>query len=122
MLNPKLLEPTLLWSNNNPNNAFSNQDAILNQDTSNFKYLVIEWKNYMGNVIGTSDGNKTRGSNITKLDNNVGYGYMLFEGSENYRILFIKSKTIVHFDDTTSNFTSPNQLIIPVAIYGTNIL
>lgn len=123
-INPKLLEPTLLWENPNPNSSFSAQNLVLSQNSQNFKYLVLRYKLYMGAKINGKDGELNRGAEfMQKVDNTIGNGYLIgAESNQAYRVLGVTSYTVVSLSNTTSSFEAPNQLIIPIDLYGTNIL
>jgi hypothetical protein len=128
----------ILWENSNKNdygnlNEFSAQSVSLTHSVADFKYLVIEY------ILDSDRGSK----NCTILQKKfrvgtnyatAGYTTMMMCVSDQWvggntwytRQFSIKSSTELYiwggYEYSTSGGTSKNNLIVPVAIYGTNIL
>lgn len=122
-INPKLLEPTLLWSNPNPNQAFNETyNVVFNTNNAHlkFKYLVFEIKHFVGSSNTETQFVKvpsTIGNPVKEDIYFVHAGYMAVRqvgmyGSQNYigNCYIGEAKT------------QNNEACIPVRIYGTNIL
>lgn len=114
-INPKLLEPTLLWENPNPTSNFAAQTLTIS-NFSAFKYLFVEFKRDT-TAYGTvfCDKVKLDSSGIADSAVNIGKRSRSFRFRENNKADFGGASPM---DSTTEN----NSLCIPVRIYGTNIL
>ncbi len=125
-INPKLLEPTLLWENPNPNAASFDEQTINNiGNIDNYKYLIIEYKYYFA----------TYGNQFMKIRKATGLAFPLINVNLRYevtsRTFDFPTNTSVHFakaymmgvSGAWGNATVSDQgLLVPIAIYGTNIL
>ena len=116
------VEPVLLWENPNPNTSFSGQTINLSQNANNFKYIVFEYKEY-------ADNNYVGIYRKVKSGNGVAFNiYFLFEDGNAYKEQGTRkiqlNDTNVVFNDAYNLITDLafNDHLIPVAIYGTNIL
>jgi len=119
IVHQKDIEPVLLWENPNPNVAFAAQNITV-QDMSSFKYLVFMYKNEYTSAYALE---------ILKIKAQIGV-YLSFEYINQdtvnqlicNRILNITSTTSISITDAYRNQTVDNNKLIPVAIYGTNLL
>ena len=110
-----LLEPTLLWSNSNPNTSFGAQ-TITTLDMSKYKYIVIECSS---NVL--ADDNKKERIFFKQRYMTPQFAFRLFNTNGTnifYRYCMVKTSTTIEIPDSTVD----NYRLIPIAIYGTNIL
>ena len=109
----------LLWENGSPNSAFNS--GTLNINSSAYKYLIIEYAYYRG-------WKNTRFVKVGKLANpNAEYNsFTIFDGnvsaSEIVSRVFQISDSAVACENCVSTTTTNNDLIVPIRIYGTNIL
>ena len=124
ILHQKDIEPTLLWQNGSPSSDFAEQ-TITTADMSKFKYIVVEYKYYYQNF----------GSQILKAKIEVNQNYQISCANVPYEFISrqfkISSNTSIIFSnvykmDSTGTWgnasTTDQNLLVPVAIYGTNIL
>lgn len=117
IIHQKDIEPVLLWENPNPNNTFANQTITI-QDSSNFKYLVIE--NKMNQYLGLSGGQYLKVKNENGKNKFICY---IDDANRGYqREITINSATSIEIKDGYFNGSQDNHVCIPLAIYGTNIL
>jgi hypothetical protein len=117
----KDIEPVLLWENGSPNSAFASQTLTL-PNFSQFKYIVVE---SYGGVI-TKVKNR-----VTEYDINIETKPLLYymnTATGNYygREFKINSFTEILFGNTTEalayDSSVKNDELIPLRIYGTNVL
>ncbi len=116
-INPKLLEPTLLWENSSPDSdytstGFNNRFSL--GDITPYKALIFAFRN----------GNATYYQKVTIRQIGTGVGVML--GIQNVRrnatLMNSLSSLVMFFGDGYSDSTLDNSVCVPIAIYGTNIL
>ena len=118
IVHEKDIEPTLLWENGSPTSAFAGQ-TITTSDMSAYKYIVVEYKYYYQNW----------GNQFMKVRFDVSKDYCLTGNNWQYDSAsrsFRFTSSAVSFSkaykyDTTA-IAEDNQLLIPLRIYGTNIL
>ena len=105
------LDYTLLWENASPNSSFSS-GSITTQDMSKFKFIVVEYKDYASAYWGC------------KYMKCNGKSQMYINATEDgyTRKLNFSSGTSISVDDAKSGSTINNDYLVPIAIYGTNIL
>ena len=127
---------TLLWTNSNPTASLSNGNLTLNADISNFKYLIVEWRQ--------SDADA--GSQFLYIDNkyykqsaptsDYGLARLHFEYLQGFNVRYLErtpnSNTSVHVSDCYNRTngstgvgtvsTSTNKSCVPLNIYGANSL
>jgi len=120
IVHEKDIAPVLLWENGNPTSAFAGADVSLSKSITNFKYIVICYK---------QDTSATSANNIKKIKaivSDVGDLTSIKISSivEYYSRRFtLKSNgTEITFADGYYNTTQNNGALIPLAIYGTNVL
>ncbi len=104
---------TILWENTSSSTTFASDDYPI-ADASNYAYLIIAFKPY-----------STAGITYIKVKNEIKSEVAsLTYVSDVYlgRCFQIKSNTVVHFDHAYRSGVLNDERIIPVAIYGTNIL
>ena len=110
----------LLWQNATPNAAFFAAQTITVADMSAYKWLAIVYKNYYASGVAWSVHKFRRAAEIMPLSCNAG------SATENFsclRILEPSSNNVsVAVQDCYKERTVDNQRLVPVAIYGTNIL
>ena len=113
IIHEKDITPVLLWENGTPNVAFS-AGSVTTDDMSNFKYLII--KNKM-----TSSSTLCRFDKVEKI---VGQDIWLGQGVDYnyYRNINIDSNTQISFSNGYKSGSTDNDCLIPIAIYGTNLL
>jgi hypothetical protein len=121
-INPKLLEPTLLWENPNPNVAFNNYGSSHPITISNdYNYLVFAYKNDSGDKTIFYSKQSGKWGNATMY-------YPLTLAKPNnytyYRNFVRTSATSGYFDNGKNGIEGrdDNTVMLPIAIYGTNIL
>ena len=111
------LKPTLLWENANPNSNFATQTVTDIKDMSRYKYIIFAYK-WMDIGIGIKYDKFNFAVN--------GYVDLFFMGGTETvcRNFQFKSSTSGVFGDSYHNGSkdSTGTYIIPIAIYGTNIL
>ena len=119
-INPKLLEPTLLWANSNPANDFVTQGVTLSPKATDFRYVVIQWaywKEWAGLNLTKMAVAKT--SNVTVMlsgQNQQASEYIS-------RGVYITNTGDMFFEACKRNGNNgADGFIVPIAIYGTNIL
>jgi len=107
------LDYTLLWENGSPNSSF-NSGQITTQDMTNFKYIVVTYKK----------DNSTGGVYIKKYEKIIGQDVYITEYVDDVyrRNLNYDNNTRLTFGSGVKGTTSDNSIIIPIAIYGTNVL
>ena len=119
-LHQKDIEPTLLWQNGSPNSAFEGQ-TVTTADMSGFKYLAFEYKVHTSNSISSVH-------KVKMLSSGSVPEFILTTSSQSNsktwsRIINVASSTSITIgDDYIGAGATDNQYIIPVAIYGTDIL
>ncbi len=111
------ITPVLLWENATPNVEFA-EATITIEDSSNFKYLVIE--NKMNQYQGTSGGQYLKFKNENNKSKFICYVDDL--GATYQRAITIISNTSIQIKAGYYNGSQDNNTCIPLAIYGTNIL
>lgn len=115
------IEPVLLWENANPNTSFA-EATITTADMSKYKYIVIEYKAYYANNQST----KFLKSAIKDFDNGrlslTDVFESISEDLSSCRNMIINSTTSITIGDNYTNQNVDNTRLIPVAIYGTNLL
>lgn len=113
----KDITPVLLWENSSPTSAFVGQTITTNQSLDNFKYVVIEYK------INYSSGNGGQFEKIRMSNKNFYISSTAHTNTGIYaRAFTITSATTIVISDGYYNASVDSTAIIPVAIYGTNIL
>lgn len=103
----------ILWENQNPNSAFSAQDATLAND--NYRYLTIYYKEYAErNYYLSVKFPKGVGCFLNKIDVSS-VDYYVYN-----RICSYTNSTKLHFDNAyqSSQATANNMHIIPIKIVG----
>lgn len=112
----------LLWTNQSPNSAFQSQSITTSDDMSNYKYIVIIYKQEQDDA------------QSSKLETHMKFNYELDKyGSltslsnneicvEFYRLFKINSSTTIQFNDGWKSSIKDNTSIIPLYIYGTNVM
>ena len=118
MINPKLLEPTLLWTNEYSNQAFEPQ-LISIPTISNYKYIIIGYMGEKGTnqitrylKVKYQNGGFCMVSDIPQDSSIILYASRVFE---------IKN-TGLDVRAAYVNQNVNNVYLIPAVIYGTNIL
>lgn len=113
IVHEKDITPVLLWENGNPNSSLSS-GTITTLDMSKFKYIVFEYKVYKTFV----------GTQTIKVKYAIGdSGSMTYIASSYIgRNIYIASSTTITFSSAYENGTANDDFIIPIAIYGTNVL
>lgn len=109
------IEPTWLWTNPNPTSDFNEQTIIID-NLSNYKYLVVEFKLYK-TFTGTPK--------LEKFKNEIGTHYGTLNcGDDTFygRKFYVISSNEVKFSKAYRGSTTIVDYVIPLAIYGTNIL
>lgn len=125
-INPKLLEPTLLWENSNPNDSYvgssTTETSFTGGNVANFKYVVVAYR-------VTADANVQ--PQYLKFSNDTGYRYISYADSgvsmarnvylnkagNSFRVSVCYKKV---FDST--GIAQDNDKLVPVAIFGTNTM
>ena len=116
----KDITPVLLWENSSPSALFATQ-SITVKDMTPYKYIVIEFKHYK----------EWSDLQTMKIRYNYGGNYSSFTissiNAQSSEVLsrrcYFESSTSIKFDDCSTGGNSFNDdLIIPIAIYGTNVL
>lgn len=110
------IEPVLLWENSSPDSSFAAQNITV-QDMSAFKYIVIGYK------INDGSANAINYHKI-KHDNSYFQICNAISGTNNFysrEFQFVNSTTIRIISGYYNGSVSDSS-IIPVEIYGTNIL
>jgi hypothetical protein len=122
------LQLTLLWENGSTSSEFSGGDITLSEAITNYKYIVIEYVEnlYIGmksNIIqhrkfrtGTSYGYTTMRMKL------FGYSPYDADGDMLTRYIGVKSDTQLYVFGGYNGSTSNNWVMVPIKIYGTNIL
>lgn len=111
------IEPVLLWENANPTVSFSSTTITMN-NSSQFKYLVIKVTYFKSGCI----------PQYYKIDNTTGNSFInianLLSDESASRAISISSSTTATIGNAYVNNSSgqDNEFIIPLAIYGTNVL
>lgn len=116
-----LLEPVLLWENPNPDSSFTStgsSNPITVPNINNFKYLILGYKYWY-------DSNQS--IFYIKIKNNRFGTFVGTAVSSNEQLVLQRefeftSNTSLYFKDCYSNQQVDNQRLIPIVIYGTNIL
>lgn len=136
-INPKLLEPTLLWENTGSwASGFSQQNITLNQSLANFNYFVVEYFTYfaanykynretqkfgVGNPTTLYDSYTLQFSSafVSQTTSTTEVARRDFQIVNNTTIKFADA---LYFRNGTRDDAERNQYLLPIAIYGTNIL
>ena len=117
-INPKLLEPTLLWSNPNPNASFSAQ-TLTNVDPRGYKYVFFAFKGEQATYRGLMYSNKCEVdfSNSKRVSGalNCGVRVRPFEWNVYNSLNFGAGYNIAQAQNDDS-------VCVPIYLYGTNIL
>lgn len=119
IIHEKDITPVLLWENATPNVAFAAQ-TITTIDMSKYKYIVFEYKD-----VSSTTYKKTK-----KIEYNIDNGNDFSIGEPLYtgamtayaRKMKISSSTSIVFNDCYLGSSVDNAFMIPIAIYGTNLL
>ena len=111
-MNPVLLEPTLLWSNPNPNNALDETSISINNTAYN--WLIIVYKE-----VGNSDWGKKTAKIGASADNS--YNQIQGMGGSS-RTIRIYSGSISFNKGYNGSGNEDNYALVPIAVYGTNTL
>lgn len=117
------IEPVLLWENASPDVDFASGEVLSNVSQLSYKYLVFEFAMVKDNLAIT-EMVKIKLNNLTANGDFAYSKYINLETDTITRnIAFISSDNKIYVSDATdtSNNTDNNYLI-PIAIYGTNIL
>lgn len=114
------INATELWRNPDITQNFAAQTITI-ANKENFAYLIFIF------AANNQSGDNQREQYITKMINfdNEQFAVRLYNTNGtniHYRYALIPNNTSVQFNDATSGGTTDNTRIIPVAIYGTNIL
>ena len=113
------IEPVLLWENSSPTSDFAGQ-TITTKDMSKYKFIVVEYCI----LVGSSDNEKE--INYHKFQYSTpSFGQRIFSTNGTnimYRYFVITSSTAIQFNDATFGGNTANDRVIPLAIYGTNVL
>ena len=118
IIHRKDIEPALLWENGSPNSSFAGQTITLSESVSNFKFIVIEFKNYYSG---------TQSSYFRKIKLVSDFNLIATSSNNNENLVISRggykaSNTSITFYDAYANQAVDNDRLIPIAIYGTNIL
>ena len=115
------IEPVLLWENSSPNSAYtstgSGNPLTLNQALTNFKYLIFAVKWYAT----ANNGIQYFKAKVDLTANSI-HLFMINEGLTASRNAAIATSNSLYFEMGYLNSSVDNSTIIPVAIYGTNVL
>ena len=112
----KDIEPVLLWENSSPNSEFAGTTLSNLPDMSKYKYIVVGYK---------FERSSNSGTQYIKFKYEIAKKYigMVDENSNNYfRNFDIVSSTSITISNGTYNNATANGVIVPTAIYGTNVL
>lgn len=116
------LEPTLLWTNLNPNTSFRAQQ--IDVDMTNYKYIIVEYKR-VSNSTFQETAIKKLGVAPYPGDPETPIGFCISEigmdGTIIYRPVCFTSLTKLYILDCKYNGNTDNAGLIPIRIYGTNI-
>lgn len=116
-------EPVLIWENSNPNTAFSGQTLSNLPDLSQYQYLIIAYRQSVGS------GYPIIYQKVKPYTfSNTSY-YTLCWFAQNTSIItqisrdiIFKSNTEITIVDCYSDKQVYNEGLVPIALYGTNIL
>ena len=115
----KDINGTLLWENGNPTADFAEQTLRNLPDLSKYKYIVIKTR------LGTSGTNnyvsKYELLDFSGEDTTLTVATAI-NGTIYSRVFKLLSSTSLKFMDGKAGSTTSNSVVIPVAIYGTNVL
>ena len=123
IIHEKDLEPTLLWKNASPSADFATGEVLSNVSQLPYKYLVFEFAIVKDNLAIT-EMVKIKLNNLT-LNGDFAYSkYVNLETDTITRnVAFISSDNKIYVSDATDTSNNTvNNYLIPVAIYGTNVL
>ncbi len=116
-INPKLLEPTLLWSNPSPYLQFLSGDKTLDRGSmADYKTLIFEFR------LGGSGNASLYAFAKYSLTDNVFYMSTVTNEYAATRSVSFTSATTLRFGSGYQGNTANNNRCVPIAIYGTNIL
>ena len=126
-INPKLLEPTLLWENPNPNINFNVANPISVSSMQPYKFIIIEYKSNAASIQTIFVKLRIIG---TGIQTNFVLGLNAYANGNCYvvsRPLNIPNYTNISFGRAYSmqigeTGSENDSDLIPVRIYGTNIL
>ena len=110
---------TLLWQNANPNTYFTATTVTID-NSGPYKYLIIQYK---------QGDNEAFALRSEKIRNIIGAQVILSSNEYNSSSLYtqtrqvtINSTTQIAFAPSYNNTSQNSYKLIPVAIYGTNVL
>lgn len=110
----------LLWTNPSPDSSFQSQTIMTNDDMSNYKYIVVVYKQESNDTqLATHmkfNYEIDKYGSLTSLSNN---GIICIEF---HRLFKISSSTTIQFNDGWKNSVKDNSSIIPLYVYGTNMM
>ena len=118
IVHKKDINGTLLWENGNPNASFTSTGSsnVISIDLTKYDYLILCFK-------GNNWGDETYRYMKIKCDNANKFSYLFTLATTSstltYRVVHLVQNTGIWFEDTGNGV---NDYIIPVAIYGTNVL
>ena len=111
----KLLEPTLLWANSNPSSDFAATTLTIS-NLSNYKYLIFTYAQSTGGV--------NLVQKVERKDGSFKLFGVYFPDVIYYtrRTVTISSTSVAFADCMITETGEANSQLIPIAIYGTDIL
>ena len=116
---PNALQATTLWTNQNPTSAMS-QNTITTSNMSSYIAIIVEYKLYYG------AGQTTLFQKVA-FSSEKDFALSCCAGGANedlrvYRSFQFTSATSIEIRNCYANSSIDNNRLIPIAIYGTNIL